>query len=95
VENCLGAHPGVERVAIVGVGPVPVQGEIGVAFVVPDAGAAPELAELQSFVRARLADYKAPDVLVLMDELPLTTMSKVDKRALQARADQEATAWRR
>jgi acyl-CoA synthetase (AMP-forming)/AMP-acid ligase II len=95
VESCLGAHPGVERVAIVGGGPVPVQGEIGVAFVVPRAGADPELAVLRTFVRERLADYKAPDVLVLVDELPLTSMSKVDKRVLQARANEAAAAWRR
>jgi acyl-CoA synthetase (AMP-forming)/AMP-acid ligase II len=95
VENCLGAHPDVERVAILGGGPVPVQGEIGIAFVVPRTGVAPDLAGLRSFVRDRLADYKAPDVLVLMDELPLTSMSKVDKRALQARAHEEAATWRR
>ena len=32
--------------------------------------------------RAALADYKAPDRLVVVDALPLTSVGKVDKRAL-------------
>ncbi len=40
------------------------------------------LAELRTFCRAALADYKAPDRLVLVDALPLTSVGKVDKRAL-------------
>ena len=83
VERVLGAHPGVADVAIVGV-PDPVLGEIGVAFVVPVAGRAPDLATLRTHCCATLADYKAPDRLVVVDILPVTTIGKVDKRALQA-----------
>jgi acyl-CoA synthetase (AMP-forming)/AMP-acid ligase II len=82
VEAALGGHPGVDRVAVVG-RPDPVLGEIGVAVVVP-AGRPPSLDDLRTWCRARLADYKAPDRLVLMDELPLTAMAKIDKRALAA-----------
>jgi non-ribosomal peptide synthetase component E (peptide arylation enzyme) len=32
-----------------------------------------------------VADYKAPDRVEVVDELPLTSMLKVDKRALVAR----------
>ena len=42
--------------------------------------------------RASLADYKAPDRVVVVDRLPLTSMMKVDKRAL---ADRAARAWTR
>jgi acyl-CoA synthetase (AMP-forming)/AMP-acid ligase II len=66
--------------------PDPVLGEIGAAFVVPEPGAAPTLDGLRAFCRARLADYKAPDRLVVVDELPLTAMHKVDKAALARRA---------
>jgi non-ribosomal peptide synthetase component E (peptide arylation enzyme) len=62
--------------------PDDVLGEIGVAVVVPTAGATCELAELRATCRATLADYKAPDRLVMVDELPLTAMAKVDKRRL-------------
>jgi acyl-CoA synthetase (AMP-forming)/AMP-acid ligase II len=89
VEAVLGAHRAVEQVAVIGVAD-PVLGEIGVAFVVPAGGARvdPEvlLAELRAAARASLADYKAPDRLVLADSLPLTSMMKVDKRRLAEQA---------
>ncbi len=84
VENVLAEHPGVRQVAVVGL-PTPVIGEIGVALVVAEpGGAAPALAELRSWVGDRLADYKRPDELLVVDELPLTAMLKVDKRAARA-----------
>jgi acyl-CoA synthetase (AMP-forming)/AMP-acid ligase II len=89
VEGVLGAHPDVAQVAVVGA-PDPVLGEIGVAFVVPSDGASgdrPDLLEtLGDLARSALADYKAPDRLVVTDTLPLTSMMKVDKRALADRA---------
>ena len=89
VEAVLGAHPAVEQVAVVGT-PDPVLGEIGVAFVVPAAGDRPDperlLADLRATARAALADYKAPDRVVVVDSLPLTSMMKVDKRTLADRA---------
>jgi acyl-CoA synthetase (AMP-forming)/AMP-acid ligase II len=88
VEGALSGHPAVEQVAVVG-RPDPVLGEIGVAFVVP-ADAAPAedvlLARLRAMVGATLADYKAPDRVVMVDALPLTSMMKVDKQALAERA---------
>jgi len=84
VEAVLGAHPAVQSAAVVGM-PAPVLGEVGVAFVVPAPGEPPTLEELRSWCSARLADYKAPDRLELVDELPVTPMGKVDKRALAGR----------
>lgn len=95
LENCLGGHDKVDRVALVGT-PAPVLGEIGVAFVVPAAGSEPPtLDELRAWCKAQLADYKAPDCLVLVDELPLTAMSKIDKRALAPAAAEAEKAWER
>ncbi len=83
VENVLGLHPKVARVAVVGA-PAPVIGETGVAFVVAaDPSDPPDLTDLRSWARGRLADYKAPDTLVLLDELPLTPMAKVDRQKLR------------
>lgn len=81
VEKNLAAHPLVDQVAVIGA-PAAVIGEIGVAFVVPASGRAPTLEELRSHVRAELADYKAPDQLIVLDSLPLTPMLKVDRSAL-------------
>jgi acyl-CoA synthetase (AMP-forming)/AMP-acid ligase II len=87
VENVLAEHPAVDQVAIVGA-PTPVLGERGVAFVVAAAVAGPPtLDDLRSWSKARLADYKAPDQLELVDALPLTSMMKVDKLALRGRLD--------
>jgi acyl-CoA synthetase (AMP-forming)/AMP-acid ligase II len=92
VEGALGDYPGVDQVAVVGL-PDPVLGEVGVAFVVPAAGgdADPDelLAGLRAAARATLADYKAPDRVVVLDRLPLTSMMKVDKRALADQATQD------
>ena len=69
----------------------PVLGEVGVAFVVAVAGeSAPSLEEIRSRVALQLADYKAPDAVVVLDELPVTPMGKVDKRALKPLADEAA-----
>jgi fatty-acyl-CoA synthase len=73
-------------VAVVGV-PDPVLGEIGAVFVVAAAGVPqPDLDDLRQTCRRRLADYKAPDRLHLVSELPVTAIGKVDKRELAGRA---------
>jgi acyl-CoA synthetase (AMP-forming)/AMP-acid ligase II len=87
VESVLSAHPGVAQVAVVGA-PDPVLGEIGVAFVVPTEGGGVSLGDLRSWATGSLADYKAPDRLAVVESLPLTSMMKVDKRALADRVDQ-------
>jgi acyl-CoA synthetase (AMP-forming)/AMP-acid ligase II len=86
VEAVLGEVPGVAQVAVVGA-PDAVLGEIGVAFVVPTAPTvSPGLDDLRAACRVALADYKAPDRLYLVTELPVTPMAKIDKRELAARA---------
>jgi acyl-CoA synthetase (AMP-forming)/AMP-acid ligase II len=86
VEAALAAHPAVERVAVVGA-PDPVLGEIGVAVVCCVEGARVDLAELRAHCAGILSDYKAPDALVIVDELPLTPMMKVDPHRLALLAE--------
>ena len=38
--------------------------------------------DLREWVRARLADYKIPDRVVAVREMPVTAVGKIDKRAL-------------
>ena len=90
VEAVLSEHPCVARVAVVGI-PDTVLGERGAAFVVPEPGGALDADDLRHWCRARLADYKAPDVVRIVDDLPLTSMLKVDKRALVDLVEQEVT----
>jgi acyl-CoA synthetase (AMP-forming)/AMP-acid ligase II len=83
VERALAGHPAVKQAAVVGRS-APVIGELGVAVVVPaDAADPPTLADLRTHVAADLADYKAPDELLVVDELPLTAMLKPDRVALR------------
>jgi acyl-CoA synthetase (AMP-forming)/AMP-acid ligase II len=87
VENVLVEHPAVDQAAVVGV-PTPVIGETGVAFVVAAPGQRPPSSdELRAWCRERLADYKAPEHVVLVPALPVTPMLKVDKAALRSLAE--------
>ena len=82
VEDLLAKHPRIARAAVVGVADR-VFGEIGWAFVVPRPGESPPtLAELRQWVGRELASFKRPDGLTVMQEMPVTAMFKVDKRAL-------------
>ena len=82
VETTLAAHPGISQAAVLGY-PDDLLGERGAAFVVPtDPSAPPGLGQLQDWCRARIADYKAPEHLVIIDVLPLNATNKVDKTAL-------------
>jgi acyl-CoA synthetase (AMP-forming)/AMP-acid ligase II len=89
VEEALSSHPAVARVAVVGVADE-VLGEVGVAVVVAAEGAQPELGPLRAHCARELSDYKAPDALVVVDELPLTPMMKVDPVRLAALATRGA-----
>jgi acyl-CoA synthetase (AMP-forming)/AMP-acid ligase II len=85
VERVVGEHPDVQAVAVLGIEDN-VLGHIGAAVVVPSGGRRPpSLDDLRAWCRQRLADYKAPDRLLIVDRLPLNTMGKVDKRALAVR----------
>jgi 2,3-dihydroxybenzoate-AMP ligase len=83
VEGHLLAHDRVRAAAVVGI-PDQRLGEKTCAVVVAD-DPAPTLMELRKLLWDRgLADYKLPDRLEIVEALPLTTVGKVDKRALAA-----------
>ncbi len=86
LEALLGTHPAVAEVAVVGV-PDARLGERAAAAVVPASGvAAPTLDELVAFLRERrIASYKLPEHLKLVDALPRNALGKVLKRELRAR----------
>jgi acyl-CoA synthetase (AMP-forming)/AMP-acid ligase II len=80
----LSDHPAVAQVVVVP-RPDDVMGEVGVAVVVPtDPGAPPRLEDLRAHLGDRLARYKHPEAVRVVDEIPLTAMQKVDRRALAA-----------
>jgi acyl-CoA synthetase (AMP-forming)/AMP-acid ligase II len=82
VEAVLADHPLVREVVVI---PKPddVMGELGVAVVVPaDPAHTPTLEDLRAFAEGRLARYKLPEGIRIVEEIPLTPMQKVDRRAL-------------
>jgi acyl-CoA synthetase (AMP-forming)/AMP-acid ligase II len=84
VESALADHPGIAEVAVVGI-PDEVMGERGVAVVVPaDPDRPPSLDDVCAHLRGRIATYKLPEALRVVDALPLTAMQKIDRRALLA-----------
>ena len=83
VEAVLLEHESVQEAAVVGV-PHDVLGEDVGAFVVCKAGAAVTETEILEFCALRLADYKRPRKLWLVDELPRNATGKVMKHKLRA-----------
>ncbi|HEY1966947.1 MAG TPA: AMP-binding protein [Pseudonocardia sp.] len=87
VENILAELPNVAEVAIIGV-PDAIWGETGLAIVVPSHGRTVTLDELQQACRGRIANYKQPKHLQIVDALPRNATGKVSKHALTAQAGQ-------
>jgi acyl-coenzyme A synthetase/AMP-(fatty) acid ligase/acyl carrier protein len=56
------------------------------AYFVPDGSDAPSAGELRRFLAKRLPDYMVPPIYVPLNELPLTSSGKIDRRALPALA---------
>nr|WP_272871443.1 hypothetical protein [Candidatus Frankia alpina] len=55
-------------------------------MIVPVPGAAVTLRALKTYLRGRgLARFMLPDLLTVLDELPLTSVGKIDKRELRRR----------
>ena len=83
VENALSWHPAVAEVTIVG-RPDSTWGEVPVACIVPKPGSdAPALEDLRAFLDDRLARYKHPKDVLVLDALPRTGMGKIHKSALR------------
>ena len=82
VENVLVTLPGVRDAAVVGV-PDERWGETGVAVVVAAPGARIDPDEVIAAVRERLAGYKVPRRVVVVEDLPRTASGKVRKHLLR------------
>lgn len=82
VEKVLQTHPNVIEVAVVGI-PDDRWGESVLAFVVSEGGSKLSKETLINYCKERIASYKKPRQVELLDSLPRNSMGKVDKVALR------------
>ena len=81
VEEVLYEHPDVLEAAVIGI-PDPRLGDEVVALVKPRPGAVCDPAEIQQWVRERVAAYKYPRHVVVVDSLPTGPTGKILKREI-------------
>jgi fatty-acyl-CoA synthase len=78
IEDFFLRHPKVLDVSIVGV-PDPIMGEAVMAFVIPREGATLTAEEIVAFARGKIANFKVPKHVEIVDRFPLTGSGKVQK----------------
>jgi acyl-CoA synthetase (AMP-forming)/AMP-acid ligase II len=85
IENVILGNPAISQAAVVGV-PDERLGEVGVAFVVLRPGASLDADEFLAWCRERMANYKVPRAVRVVEALPLNATGKVLKFELRAMA---------
>ncbi|MER5622347.1 amino acid adenylation domain-containing protein [Streptosporangium sp. NPDC002544] len=83
IESVLLGHPGVASAAVVVREDRPGDRRLA-AYLVPAGDTPPSVAELRDHARRSLPGYLVPAFFVLLEELPLTSSGKADRRALPA-----------
>ena len=84
IENQLLEWAGIAQVAVVGI-PDAKLGEVGHAFVIPQAGARIDAEALLAWAKTRMANYKVPRRVHVLEALPLNANGKVRKDELRRR----------
>jgi acyl-CoA synthetase (AMP-forming)/AMP-acid ligase II len=84
IEDILIDHPGIAEIAVVGL-PDARTGERACAVIVPTDQARPDVVGLRSFLQAQgVATFKAPEQVVIWEQLPRNDAGKVLKHQIQA-----------
>lgn len=83
VENILLRHPSVIKAAVIGKDDADT-GQIPVAFVAVKSGDPSIESSLRGLCTSNLAAYKVPKKIICLDDLPMNSTGKVDKKQLQS-----------
>lgn len=84
IEELLYEHPKIVQAAIVGA-PDPRLGEKNCLCAIVKPGESLALEEVVGFLKGRVADYKLPEVLVIMSDFPMTPTGKIRRPELVKR----------
>jgi 2-aminobenzoate-CoA ligase len=82
IEVTIASHPAVADVGVIGV-PDEVRGQIAKAFVVLKPGESLMPDDLLAFLKGKIATYKLPREIVIVNELPRTATGKLLRRVLK------------
>ena len=82
IEEVIYTFPGVEAVAVIGIPSVEL-GEAIVAYIQPKADETIDEKALKTYLSKKLANFKLPRTIKIMDNIPLTATGKVLKRKLK------------
>jgi len=82
IEEFLYSHPEIQDVQVIGV-PDPKYGEELCAWIVPKRGAVLGVEEIQAFCKGRIAHYKIPRYVRMVEGFPTTVTGKVQKFAMR------------
>jgi fatty-acyl-CoA synthase len=78
IEEFLYSHPDIADVQVIGV-PDAKYGEEIMAWVKPREGATPSEEDVREFCRGRIAHFKVPRYVKLVDDFPMTVTGKIQK----------------
>lgn len=88
IEEKIATHPAVSETCVLGM-PDDKWGEIGVAVVALKPGMSLEYGELKSFLADKLASYKIPKRLIVLEELPRSGYGKITKKLVRAAIEEQ------
>ncbi|MBN1830632.1 MAG: AMP-binding protein [Deltaproteobacteria bacterium] len=84
IEGLIVSHPDVKAVAVIAM-PDPLMGERVCAYIQPKAGTQPTFEEIIDFLKEKKASVlQLPERIEFIQDMPLTAVDKIDKKALQA-----------
>jgi long-chain acyl-CoA synthetase len=90
IEEVIHQFPGVKEAAVIGVKDSR-KGEQPIAYVAPNEGGEINARELRTFVKERMADYKVPREVRILENLPRNATGKILKTKLRELALEQAS----
>lgn len=93
IEEYLFTHPKVQNVSVVGV-PDKVMGEVAIAHIIPREGMTIDPQEIVDYCMGKIANFKVPRYVEIVDEFPMTQSGKIQKFRLREVAKEALEAGR-